>query len=249
MNPGHLDPGANGIDALRLLVEERLVGHQGASIIDGHARFLVSLFERKRRQAKAALTLDLSRLDDLGQTQEQLLTQIAGIEAEMKAMARSLKTAKTALLGDCAKLLTKLKNAFGRTHTQTMELTKQDLNAESQIATLGMRANWIFLRHFDDEKIKLEVALNDCVDAIGDKVMNFSETLRAGWSHSSSAPFLDDVLSISTGESLYSLRALQTAISSTEQLDKLREDSTAFYQRWFNTTGEGRKRRRQSFTR
>lgn len=238
---GHLDAGANGIDALRLLVEERLVGHQGASIIDGHARFLVSLFERKRRQAKAALTLDLGRLDDLSQTQEQLREQIGAIETEMKAMERSLNAAKKVLLRDCVRLLTRLERAFGKAHTHTMENTNQTLSAETQIDTLGKRASWIFLENFDIERVMLEDALNECVEAIEESVKGFSETLRAGWSHSSSAPFLDDVLSVSTGESLHSLRALRTGISSVEQLDKLREDSTVFYQRWFNT-GTGRAR-------
>ena len=237
---GFLDPVKNGIDALRLKVEERLVTHQGASILDAHIKFLESLFERKRRQVNAELTLKLARLDDLSLTQDQLLVHATEIESEIATMEETLNFQKKALEVENHGYFVTLKGAFRKAASETISRTKQEVNLETDINVMGHGAAWIFFTCFDVEKKKLEDAHQVCIRKIEDRFKKFAEEMRASWSRWRSSASLDASLSVSVYETMDSLHSLAGNIGTTEQLNKLRQESTYFYQRWFNTSG-GRK--------
>lgn len=102
---------------------------------------------------------------------------------------------------------------------------------------MGNRAAWSFNKHFLDHRTELEVALKQCVDGIETSLKDLSDELRASWAGWHSAAYLEDTLSYSLYDTLHSLRGVLDDTKAAERLEKIREDSTVFYQRWFNTRG------------
>lgn len=234
---GHLDSERNGIDALRSLVEERLVSQDGESIIQDHARFLTSLFERKRRISQRDLSLLDERLRDLGQTEEQLQVQIGEIQQQLRSMDSSLLKGKAAVKRTCDDLFRTLEGTFDDAWVKTIDNVRKELSHDSDIDGMGGRASWSFNTHFLAQRDHLGVALKACVSGIETATKDFSDELRGAWAGWHSAAYLDDALSYSLYDTLHSLRGVLENVGSAERLEKVREENTIFYQRWFNTQG------------
>lgn len=238
---GHLRAEYNGVDALRLKVEERLVTHHGRNILDGHQRFLTSLFERKERQLKTAVTLDLSRLDDLKQSHEGLAKQIRAIETEIGKMEAAVRAGSKNLGKDCNRALGILTKAFAKAHWTTVENTKSRLEELGHIDVFGEKAGWVFVTCFGKEKVALEEAIDECMATCERGFLEFTSELQLLWLGWESASVLADSLSLSLGEAQTILGKMHREIGSTARLDQISEESTGWIQRLFNTAG-GRRR-------
>lgn len=234
---GHLDAERNGIDALRSLVEERLVSQDGESIIQDHVRFLTSLLERKRRICQRDHSLLNERLHDLGQTEEQLQSQIGEIQQQLRTMNGSLAKGKTTVKRTRNDLFRTLERAFDKAWHATIDKVRADLENDPHIEGMGSRASWSFNTHFLAQRDLLEIALKDCVGSIETAVKDFSDELRGAWAGWHSAAYLDEALSYSLYDTLHSLRGVLENVGAANRLEKVQEENTIFYQRWFNTRG------------
>lgn len=232
---GYLDAGKHGIDSLRSLVEERLVSQDGASIVRDHAKFLTALFERKRRLAQRDISLLETHLFALGQTEEQLRTEIDEIHQQLALMERTLKKGENQVKKTFGSVVHRLSETFGLVCIKIVGQVDQKLKQETDIDSLGTNAAWHFATGFTNERASLEKALIACVDGIETSLKDFGDSLRTTWADGPSAGYMDDTLSYSLYDTLHILKNLQNDIGSAEQLEKVREESTLFFQRWFNT--------------
>lgn len=231
---GHLDAANHGIDALRDLIEERLVSHDGESLVNDHALFLKSLFERGQRLRQRHLSLCRERLRELGQSEQQLQTEIAGIEAQMRLMKKTLDSSEKKLKTRRTELLHNLSLAFDALWEKTAEQVRRDLDQDAHIDGMGIRASWSFNTYFNRQRVAVETALSTCVKDIEAALTDFANELRSTWANWPGAGYLDDVLSYSLYDTLYSLRGRMSDVGSAEQLEKIRYDNTLFFQRWLN---------------
>jgi hypothetical protein len=234
---GHLEPGRNGIDGLRSLVEERLVSQDGESIIRDHAQFLASLFERQRRLRHRDISLREEHLQDLGQTEEQLQAQIGEIHQQLKLTDRTLVEGEKRVKTTHKALFSALEHAFDKAWHKTIDNVRAELEHDADIDGMGSRASWSFNTHFLAQREHLELALKACVNGIEATLKDLGDELRGAWAAWHSAAYLEDVLSYSLYDTLHSLRRVLESVASAERLDKVREENTVFYQRWFNTRG------------
>lgn len=234
---GHLEARNNGIDALRELVEERLVSQDGESILHDHIQFLNSLFERKRRLCGRNIALRAEHLLDLGQTEEQRQAQIHEIEKQLKTMDITLTKGSKRIKSIRKALFHSLEQAFDQVWLTTVDNVRGELAQDSNIDGMGNRAAWSFNTHFLAQREPLRTALEECVLGIETGLKDLGDELRGAWAAWSSATYLEDTLSYSLYDTLSSLRRLIDDVGSATGLEKVREDSTIFYQRWFNTQG------------
>jgi len=234
---GHLDAGKNGIDTLRNLVEERLVSQDGEAIIRDHAQFLRSLFERKRRLCQRDISLREEHLHDLGQTEEQLHAQICEIQQQLVMMEATLEKGRKKVLSRRKALLSTLQHAFDKAWLAIVDKVRADLDDDRHIDGMGNRASWSFNKHFVHHRDKLEVVLKQCVNGIETSLKDLGDELRGAWAGWHSAAYLEDALSYSLYDTLHGLRSVLDDAGSAARLEKVREESTIFYQRWFNTSG------------
>jgi hypothetical protein len=234
---GHLEAGKNGIDALRDLVEERLVSDDGEAIINDHARFLASLFERKRRLCMKQLSLRDEHLHDLGQTEEQLKAQIGEIQQQLEMVTAALKKGEKRIKSRNKANFSKLQQAFDAAWSTIIDKVRKDLDDDTDIDGMGNRASWSFNTHFLAHRDQLERALDQSVDGVETALKDLGDELRAAWAGWHSAGYLETTLSYSLYDTLHSMRSVLDDAGSAQRLEKVREDNTIFYQRWFNTRG------------
>jgi hypothetical protein len=234
---GHLEAGKNGIDALRDLVEERLVSDDGEAIINDHAQFLASLFERKRRLCMKQLSLRDEHLHDLGNTEERLKTQIGELRQQLEMVKAVLKKGETRIKSRSKATFSKLQQAFDAAWSTIIENVRNDLDDDTDIDGMGNRASWSFNTHFLAHRDELERALSQSVASLETALNDLGGELRAAWAGWHSAGYLETTLSYSLYDTLHSMRSVLSDAGSAQHLEKVREDSTIFYQRWFNTRG------------
>jgi hypothetical protein len=234
---GHLEAGKNGIDALRDLVEERLVSDDGEAIINDHAQFLASLFERKRRLCMKQLSLRDEHLHDLGNTEERLKTQIGELRQQLEMVKAVLKKGETRIDSRSKAIFSKLQKAFDAATSTITENVRKDLDDDTDIDGMGNRASWSFNTHFLAHRDELERALSQSVASLETALNDLGGELRAAWAGWHSAGYLETTLSYSLYDTLHSMRSVLGDAGSAQHLEKVRENSTIFYQRWFNTRG------------
>ena len=231
---GHLDPSKHGIDALREMVEERLVKLKGKDILNGHSVFLQTILERKRRILKSELSTAHGRLEDLGKTKEKLLKDLADIAKQMEALQDEVFRQKILLDREIEKCFSKMKAAFSKLHRGIMENTKLDLDSEGYIDVIAKRAAWLFTGHFDTATPDLKQVLDECLFDVEGQFNAFANAIRVRWSQWESSSTLDDVLDYSTYGALADLNEMKRNIAKVDELEHLRCESTGFFQRVFN---------------
>lgn len=231
---GLLSAKANGIDALRSMVEERLVTLKGKDLVDGHIAFLDALLERKRRFINNQVTVANARIEDQGKTLAELRQQIEKIESELLSLQGDFeqqKIRRKKVVDHCFAILQydlfKLKKTI-------LDKTKADLNLVDNIAILPEQAAWLFTGHFDDKTEELKQVMDKCITQVEQCIKDFSVRMRGKWTKWESASALDDMLDYSTFSAINELYTKTREIAEVQGFEKIRKDNTNVFQRFFN---------------
>lgn len=233
---GLLSAKANGIDALRSMVEERLVTLKGKDFVDGHTAFLDALLERKRRFINNLMTAANARLKDLGKTQEELKRQIADIEMELLLLQSDFEQQKKRTNRVVEQCFTALLTDFQKLGATILEKTRADLDCVDNIDVLPVKAAWFFTRYFDEKTHELKQVMDKCIFQVEQCIKDFSVKMKGKWTKWESAPALDDMLDYSAFSAIKELRDKTREIAEVQGLEKIREDNTDIFQRFFNTS-------------
>jgi len=234
---GFLSAKANGIDALRSMVEERLVTLNGNDFVEGHTAFLDALLERKHRFINNRMTVANARLKDLGKTQDELKRQIADIEMELKLLQSDFGQQKKRTSRVVEQSFTSLRTDLLKLGATILEKTRADLDCVDNIDVLPMKAAWFFTRYFDEKTDELKLVMDKCIFQVEQCIKDFSVKMKGKWTKWDSAAALDDMLDYSAFSAIKELRDKTREIAEVQGLEKIREDNTNIFQRFFNTMG------------
>jgi hypothetical protein len=232
---GFLDPGKNGIEALRLKVEERLVTLDGKDNLEGHTSFLKALLERKRRQIRIERSNCEGRLSDLGKTQEELQAQIKELEEQVKAIENMKVDQKIRIEREAMKVFAELVEKLSEAGGRILELTRQELEKEAMVATMAQRAAWIFSENFRKQTQSMTISLNTNLDKVEALIGDFALKARGLWSKWESSEVLDSVMDYSTYKAVAELRAMTKDMASASSFEAVSRQNTGWFQRWANT--------------
>jgi len=232
---GFLDSGKNGIEALRLKVEERLVTLEGQDILKGHASFLKSLIERKRRQNKSERSDYEDRLSDLGKTNEDLQAQIKAIKEQVKEIENMKVDQRVLIQREADTTFMKLRAEFSEAGIRILDLTRQELEKEPLVGTMSMRAAWHFTTSFHKETPSMTASLNKCLEGAEQLITAFAIKACGLWSRWESSKVLDSVMDYSTYKVVAKLKALIREMASASSFEAVSRNNTGWFQRTFNT--------------
>jgi len=238
---GFLAPEKNGIDALRLKVEERLVNLEGKDILKDHASFLKAILERKWRQIKIERSGCEGRLSDLGKTQDELQTQIKELEEQVKAIENMKLDQKRRIEREAEKFFSEFHSEFSQLAIRILERTRQELEKEPLVDTMGKKAAWHFSMIFETETKQMTNSLDKCMLSVETLIGDFASKARGLWSKWESSAILDSVMDYSTYKAVAELRARTMNMASSSSLEGVSRENTVWFQRWFNTE-DGRKK-------
>lgn len=238
---GFLAPEKNGIDALRLKVEERLVNLEGKDILKDHSSFLKAVLERKRRQTKIERSGCEGRLSDLGKTQDELQAQIRDLEEQLKAIENMKLDQRRRIEREAETFFSDFHSEFSELAIRILERTRQELEKEALVGTMGQKAAWHFSIIFEAETKQMTNSLDKCLLRVETLIGDFASKARGLWSKWESAAILDSVMDYSTYKAVVELRATTMNMSSSSSLEGVSRENTGWFQRWFNTEG-GRKK-------
>ena len=232
---GLLNAKANGIDALRAMVEERLVTLKGKDFIDGHTSFLYALLDRRHRFINNLMTVAKARLEDLGKTQEELKRQIADIERELVSLQSDFEQQKKSTDRVVKQCFTTLRCDLLKLGSTILEKTRAELDCVDNIDVLPNQAAWFFTRYFDEKTLELKLVMDSCITQVERCIKEFSVKMKGKWTKWDSAPALDDMLDYSTFSAIRELQDKTRKIAEVQGFEKIREDNTGVFQRFFNT--------------
>ena len=232
---GLLNANANGIDALRAMVEERLVTLKGKDVIDGHTSFLDALLDRKCRLINNLMTAAKARLEDLGKTQGELQRQIADIGRELVSLQNDFEQQKKNTNRVVEQCFTTLRSELQKLGSTILEKTRTELDCVDNIDVLPEEAVWFFTRHFDEKTLELKQVMDRCITQVEQCIKEFSVKMKGKWTKWDSAPALDDMLDYSTFSAIKELQDKTRKIAEVQAFEKIRENNTGVFQRFFNT--------------
>lgn len=232
---GFLDSGRNGIEALRLKVEERLVTLEGRDILKGHISFLKALLERKRRQIRTERSEIEGRLSDLGKTQEELQAQVKDLEEQVKAIENMKVDQKARIDREVSTIFMEFQAQFTEAGTRILELTAQALEQEPQVDTMAERAAWHFTIIFGRETRSMTASMNSCLATVEKLISDFAMKAQGLWSKWESAKVLDSVMDYSTYKAVQDLRAMIQSMAPPQAFEAVSRQNTGWFQRLFNT--------------
>jgi len=231
---GFLHSQENGMDALRLLVEERLVTLKGTDIIDGHFAFIVAIFERKRRILNNLIASNNARLGDLEKTNDELKAQIAEIESDLQSLKRDFRNQKVTINRVVEQSFAKFQQELQRLGSIILEKTRADLDRVDNIKALPSQAAWFFTHYFDEKTLELNQVFNKCLTDVELCINDFSVKMKGKWMKWEAGHVLDCMLDYSTFSAIKELQEKTREIAETQNLEKIRENNTNFLECFFN---------------
>ena len=236
-NEGMLHPEKNGIDALKSMVEEHLVSMTGKDRIDSHSFFIDKLLERKIRYINTQLTQRNVRLKDLGKTSEELEFQIKELKKEEKELSIYFKQQKEIKDRSVKDYFSIYKNDMNKIRHNIVDSIRADLQRIDSIRSLPAEASWSFTRSYDSKNHEMKTLMDKLITQVEQSITDFSVKMKGKWIKWDSGHSLDEMIDYETFYAISELSKKTKIIAEVQGLEKIRKDSTVFWERWFNLTG------------
>jgi len=236
---GMLHPEKNGIDALKSMVEEHLVSMTGKDRIDSHSFFIDKLLERKIRHINTQLSQRNVRLKDLGKTVEELEFQIKELKKEEKELSAYFKQQKKFKERSVKDYFSIYSNDMLKIRDNIVNTITADLQRIDNIRRLPAEASWSFTRSYDSKIHEMKTLMDKLITQVEQSITDFSVKMKGKWMVWDSGHSLDEMIDYETFFAISELNKKTKIIAEVQGLEKIRKDSTEFWERWFNLT-EGR---------
>jgi hypothetical protein len=236
---GMLHPEKNGIDALKSMVEEHLVSMKGKDRIDSHSSFIDKLLERKIRYINTQLSQRNVRLKDLGKTVEELEFQIKELKEEEKELSAYFKQQKTLKERSVKDYFSIYRHDMLKIRDNIVNTITADLQRIDNIRRLPAEASWSFTRSYDSKIHEMKTLMDKLITQVEQSITDFSVKMKGKWMKWDSGHSLDEMIDYETFFAISELNNKTKIIAEVQELEKIRKDSTEFWERWFNLP-EGR---------
>ena len=236
---GMLQPDKNGIDALKSMVEERLVAITGKDRIDSHSSFIDKLLERKIRYINTQLSQLNVRLKDLDKTAEELefhIKELKNDEKELNVNFKLQKIIKDRSVEDCFSIYS---NDMHKIRDIIMNTITADLQRIDNIRSLPAEASWSFTRAYDSKTHSMKTLMDKLITQVEQSITDFSVKMKGKWMKWDSGNSLDEMIDYETFSAISELNSKSRMIAEVQGLEKIRQDNTYFFERLLNLK-EGR---------
>jgi hypothetical protein len=234
-----LAPHRHRVDHLRTLIETKLITNKGEALIQGHQRFLESVFYLNTRDLVAKAEERKGEIELLTKDVAELQRQHDAIGGQIAATARLMEQFQV-------RLKSRLNTEYGRLNDILLHVRNTIFEeAMSQITTIANTSHfapqvcWTVVRQFELKRATISEALENATRAteavFNDAVKDLKGTLGKDDFFSFGA--IDALIDISSYSIVAHVRDSILGALNADVVDDLVDDSTSFIQRWFDTSG------------
>ena len=236
---GYLLAKNHGVSKLKASIEKKLIENKGKNIIDGHKKYITTLFDRKIEklqkelsESKSSLNTVLSDQDDLDKKESNIIRAREKVSSHFEDFKDQLRKKQDIFVNNFEGEILKVKNEiidFIREELKKIRNTKHFTNEVQWIVKNNME---IQLNKFEKlgkyQERKFQEQLNESIESLIEEIDTFKafnpEQLRNIVSFASS----------------FESRNIRNSISeqfSGDNVNNVVEESANFLQRWLDTRG------------
>jgi chromosome segregation ATPase len=236
---GYLLSVNNGVSKLQSSIEEKLIANKGNNIIDGHKKYITSLFERKIEKLRKELGEYKNSLNTILSDQDDLDRKQSNITRTKERISSYFEGFKVQLSSQQDRFVNNFESEISKVKREISDSVREELSRIRNTSHFANEAQWIVKNNIEKEIDKFEELgknqekkfqenLNESIDNLIEEIDTFKafnpEQLRSIVSFASS----------------YECRNIGSSISnqfSADHVNSVVKDSTIWFQRWFDTKG------------
>ena len=236
---GFLEPQKHGLEKLEKVIEQKLIENKGKNILEGHKQTISSIFEKKLQMLTQELEVEKSSLRDLFKSEEELketqklikeIIKFVGIEnAKLKKEWHSLIKKEI----DHFESFMITQNKDSKQHIEkTIALIKNTSNYKNEI-------QWIVKDALDNNYNELKNHIIKTTERLSDRLTEEVKNLQYRLLEKDKSSVLSIVFStfnIYSTELAYGMKELATKTFKKNNINKLVEENSNFFQRVFDTS-------------
>ena len=116
-----------------------------------------------------------------------------------------------------------------------VDTIKADLQRIDNIRSLPAEASWSFTRSYDSKIHEMKTLMDKLITQVEQSITDFSMKMKGKWMKWDSGHSLDEMIDYETFFAISELNKKTRMIAEVQGLEKIRKDSTEFWERWFNS--------------
>ena len=118
-----------------------------------------------------------------------------------------------------------------------LDSIRADLQRIDSIRRLPAEASWSFTRSYDSKNHEMKALMDNLITQVEQSITDFSVKMKGKWIKWDSGHSLDEMIDYETFFAISELNKKTKIIAEVQGLERIRNDSTVFWERWFNLTG------------
>lgn len=237
---GWLDEQKNGFVSLRKTIGEKLQQNKGDAIITSHKKFITTLFDRKKSELETKKESIKSDIVDFSKTKDELEKERQSLEKIIKKMANIFDEFKNNLRDIEGRAKQKSEKNLYEIKQKMVETINRKTRQIGNTSNFGNDYPWIVKDVIESKKddIYKEIDANKTkyLENLKEEISKISE--KMGEEHIFNPNTLLKHLNFSAFDILSKLEEkIGSEYLAGNMIQSIVEESTHFWQRWFDTEG------------
>jgi hypothetical protein len=232
---GFLNPANHRMDALRALVESRLLNVSGEDLILDHGRFLPSLFERAKRSIRRDLEKLRTHKEDLGRDKEDLDKERQGIERAISAVHERMTAFERDLERKLDSVFRDLREKIQQSREKAASAIGAGLRSMEMIDVIKREGPWLIKRKLEAEQRSLFKALEQTREEVEGYIRDRVNRLELELQGETGFLSIEAAIGVSLFEIVDRIRVRGSELRT--EVEEAIEEATNWWQRFWETKG------------